>query len=320
VSLALLQVSGRLRTAATCAALVVSTGLAGSLALLPVGADAAQVPAVATTAGTPSVPLHVAAAQTAPGTVTVTWDAPTSEGSSAITGYDASWSTGQSGFGKSVDATERSATFVEMSKGTYTFSVDAVNAVGHGAAASVRATVTTSPPAPTSAVSATTIIAGSPVTVSGTGTPSTFVDVERALPGKPWTWLGNTEVGTDRTFAFTRSPKYTATYRVVGAGGARSVARQVVVRNRVDLAATRTATRTYRLAGTVFPAKDGQAVALSSKRADGTWAALATVHTNASGHWSYQRTYAARTWTFRARSAATTRNAAGSAVLAVPVS
>jgi hypothetical protein len=320
VSLALLQVPGRLRTAATCAALVVSTGLAGGLALLPVAADAAQVPAAATAAGTPSVPRHVAAAQTAPGKVTVTWDAPTSEGSSAITGYDVGWSTGQSGSGTTVDGAERSATFVEMSKGTFTFSVAAVNGSGQGTRASVTATVTTGAPAPTSAVSAATITAGSPVTVSGKGTASTWVDVERALPGKPWTWLGSTEVATDRTFAFTRTPPYTATYRVVGASGARSVARKVVVRNRVDLAATRTGTRTYRLAGTVFPAKDGQAVALASKQADGTWAALATVHTDAKGHWSYQRTYAARTWTFRARSAATTRNAAGSAVLAVPVS
>ena len=52
-------------------------------------------------------------------------------------------------------------------------------------------------------------------------------------------------------------------------------------------------------------------MALSSKRADGTWAALVTVHTDAKGHCAYKPTYAARTWTFRARSAATTLNAAG---------
>ena len=87
----------------------------------------------------------------------------------------------------------------------------------------------------------------------------------------------------------------------------------------MDLTATRTATRTYRLAGTVLPAHQDQAVALALKRSDGSWAALVSVHTDANGHWSYKRTYAAHAWTFRARSAATTRNAAGSAALSVTV-
>jgi hypothetical protein len=262
----------------------------------------------------------VTATQTAPGKVTVTWDAPTSAGSSAITGYGVGWSTGQSGNGMDAAAADRSATFVEMPAGTFTFSVAATNASGDGPRASVEATVTQGAPAPSSAVSAGTITAGSRVTVSGVGTPGTWVDLEQALPGKPYAWLTSTQADDTGAFAFPRSPKYTSTFRVVGASGAHGVARKVVVRNRLDLAATRTATRTYRLAGTVFPAKDGQAVTLTSQRADGTWAALATVHTDASGHWSYQHTYAARSWTFRGRSAATTRNAGGSAVLTVAVS
>jgi nuclear transport factor 2 (NTF2) superfamily protein len=83
--------------------------------------------------------------------------------------------------------------------------------------------------------------------------------------------------------------------------------------------APRTATRTYRLAGTVLPAHQDQAVALAFKRPDGSWRALVRVHNNAKGHWSFKRTYAPRAWTFRARSAATTRNAAGSDVLSVTV-
>jgi hypothetical protein len=316
VSLALLQVPGRLRTAATCVALVVSTGLAGGLTLVPAAADATGLPI----ASPPSAPRHVAASQTAAGKVTVTWSAPTSEGSSAITGYDVGWSTGQSGNGMSAAATARSATFVEMPKGTFTFSVAAVNTAGSGPRVSVKATVTRAAPAPTSSVSADTITAGDPVTLSGTGTPETWVDIERARPGRPFAWLTNTEVDAAGTFAVTRSPKYTATYRVVGASGSRSVTHKVVVKNKLDLSATQTTGRTYRLTGTVFPAHDGQAVALSSKRADGTWAALVTVHTDAQGNWAYKHTYAARSWTFRARSAATTLNAAGSARLTVTVS
>jgi fibronectin type III domain protein len=316
VSLALLQVPGRLRTAATCVALVVSTGLAGGLTLVPAAADAAQ-PAIASP---PSAPRHVAASQTGAGKVTVTWDAPTSEGSSAITGYGVGWSTGQSGSGMSAAATARSATFVEMPKGTFTFSVAAANTTGEGPRVSVKATVTKAAPAPTAAVSAGTITAGNPVTFSGTGSPETWVDIERARPGRPFVWLTSTEVDAAGTFAVTRSPKYTATYRVVGASGSRSSTHKVVVKNKLDLTSTQTAARTYRLAGTVFPAHDGQAVALSSQGADGTWATLVTVHTDAKGHWSYKHTYAARTWTFRARSEATTLNAAGSARLTVPVS
>ena len=320
MSIAPLQVSGRLRTAAACVALAVSTALTGGLALIPASADAAQVAlAGASLTGTPSVPRQVTAEQTAAGKVTVTWDAPTSEGSSAISGYDVGWSTGQSGGGMSVAATERSATLVEMPKGTFTFWVAAVNGVGSGPRVSLKRTVTKGAPAPTSAVSTGTVTAWRHVTISGTGTAGTWVDLERALPGEPFVWMTSTQVDHTGSFAFTRAPHNTATFRVVGASGAHSVARTVVVRNRLDLTATRTATRTYRLAGTVSPAHDGQAVALAFKRADGSWAALVRVHTNANGHWSYERTYAARSWTFRARSAATTRNAAGSAALSVAV-
>jgi hypothetical protein len=79
------------------------------------------------------------------------------------------------------------------------------------------------------------------VTISGTGT---WVDLERAVAGKPFVWMTSTEVDHTGTFAFTRAPHNTATFRAVGASGAHSVARPVVVRNQRDLTATRTATRT----------------------------------------------------------------------------
>jgi len=62
-------------------------------------------------------------------------------------------------------------------------------------------------------------------------------------------------------------------------------------------------------------------VDIATRRSDGTYAALATVHTGPQGTWSYRHTYpSVRTYTFRALSAATTRNAANSVTLAVPVS
>ena len=268
---------------------------------------------------TPSVPTSVTAGQTGAGRVTVTWKAPAGEGSSPVTGYDVGFSADQWGTGRTVPATDRSAAFVDLARGSYTFSVAAVHSAGAGKRVTVPVTVTTGAPAPTVAVSATTLTAGGRLTVSGRGTPDSELSLERALPGRAYVPIGSIAADGTGSYTDTRTVRHTATYRVRGASGATRAGLEVVVRNRMDIAATRTAERTHRLSGTVFPARDGQLVSLGTRRADGSYAALASVHTDATGRWSYKRAYAARPYTFRARSAATTLNAPKAVTLSVDV-
>lgn len=306
----------RTRAITSCLTLLVAAGLAGGIAVAPASAS---VSVAQVAAATPSAPTSVTAGQTGAGRVTVTWKAPTDEGSSPITGYDVGFSAGQWGNGRTVAAADRSAAFVELAKGSYTFFVTAVNSAGQGKQVSVPVTVTTGAPAPTMAVSATTLTAGGRLTVSGRGAPDTEVGLERALPGRAYVPIGSIVVDGTGSYTDTRTVRNTATYRVRGASGATRAGVRVVVRNRMDIAATRTAVRTYRLSGTVFPARDGQLVSLGTRRADGSYASLASVRTDATGHWSYKRTYAAGTYTFRARSAATTLNAPKAVTLTVAV-
>ena len=306
----------RTRAIASCATLMVAAGLAGGVAIAPASA-AGSVAQVA--AATPSAPTSVTAGQAGAGRVTVTWKAPASEGSSPVTGYDVGFSAGEWGNGRTVAATDRSTAFVDLAKGSYSFSVAAVNAAGQGKRVTVPVTVSTGAPAPTVAVSATTLTAGGRLTISGRGTPDSELGLERALPGRAYVPIGSIVVDGTGSYTDTRTVRNTATYRVRGASGATRAGIKVVVRNRMDIAATRTAVRTYRLSGTVFPAHDGQQVSLGTRRADGSYASLASVRTDATGHWSYKRTYAAATYTFRARSAATTLNAPKAITLTVAV-
>ena len=99
--------------------------------------------------GTPSAPRNLTAE---PGdtTVNISWDAPSDDGGSALTGYQmrgglqTSWLT--------IPATETGpATFSSLENGTeYTFEVRAVNDNGEGAVASVKATPRGAPSAPQS--------------------------------------------------------------------------------------------------------------------------------------------------------------------------
>ena len=298
------------RGLAAVAAAVLTVGMAGG-ALSPAAA--------ATTV--PSVPLSLTASQTAAGEVTLGWRAPASTGGSPITRYDAYWSTGQAGSGMPVAASARTAVFTGLDKGSYTFSVVAVNAKGSSQPANVPVTVTTSaPPAPTPTVSATSLVAGSALTISGHGTPGSAIYLERALPGHGYVPLRTLTVDGAGDYTDTRTVKYTAYYRVSPEAGPPSAARRVVVQNLMQISAVRTAPLTYTLNGSVYPARDGQHVRLAWLQNDGTYALLADVHTGPRGNWTYPRAYRnVRTMTFRATSAATPYNAPRSIRLAVNV-
>ena len=118
------------RGLASCTALLLAGGMAGVL----------SSPASAAVSG-PSAPLRLTASQTAGGQVTLGWRTPATDGGRPITGYDAFWSTGQAGNGMHVGASTRTAVFKHLDKGTYTFSVVALNARGSSPRANVRVTI-----------------------------------------------------------------------------------------------------------------------------------------------------------------------------------
>ena len=309
----------RSRATTTCAALALAAGV-GATALLPAPAGAAQPAVSAQAASAPSAPRQVTAVLTAPGEVTVTWEAPSSAGSSAVTGYTVFFSTGQAGGGQPAAATDRSAVFTGLSKATYTFSVYATNAVGDGPRASTTLAVPAAN-APTIDVSPATIVSGDGLTVSGTGATNSSVQLQRAYPGRSWVTLDTLATDGSGAFTDTRIERYTARYRVLGATGVASATPTVVARNRMTIGAVRNATRTYTLSGYVYPVHQGQQVSIANRRADGTYAALATVTTSSTGRWTYKHTYGSvRTYSLRARSAATSLNASQTALLDVPVS
>ena len=295
--------------------------LATALLTATVGTAALTVPAQAAIT-VPSAPRSFAVAQTAAGTVKVTWSAPSSDGGSAITSYNVGFSAGQWGNGTTVGPTARSVVFGDLAKGTYTFSAWATNAKGDGPHVSKSFTVTTGAPAPSIAVSATTVVAGGSLTLHGLGYPNSYLTLERKLPGRSYVAIGDgVQTDADGAWTNTRTVKNTASYRIRGGSGAVSAGKTVTVKSRVTLTATRTGTRAYTLSGTVYPALASQVVTLTTRQADGSWYTLGTVKTDSTGAWSYARTYsAARTYTFRATAAATTVNAAGSATMDVPVS
>lgn len=90
----------------------------------------------------PSAPRNFVAKQTGPRQVTITFDAPADQGSSAIVNYGIGYGTGQSGDGsEDYPASTRSHVFDDLAPGDYTFVAYAINSFGGGADAGQALTV-----------------------------------------------------------------------------------------------------------------------------------------------------------------------------------
>ena len=275
------------------------------------GDQVETTPATLRVLGTvPSAPQHLLARQTGVGQVTLTWDDPSSSGSSRVTSFEPGWSTGQSGGGTSVPAGRHSAVFSGLGTGRYSFSVDAVNAAGP----SER--VATSPAlvvgaAPSLAASAGRVVAGQRLTLSGLARPGSKVTLERALPRASYRRLAVVTAGRTGAYAVRVSPTATATYRARMNGGTPSGAATVPVASRVTTAATRTGTCTYRLRGSVFPAVARQLVTVRS-RTTGAYTTLGTARTDRRGRWTLRHRFPTRaTYVIQATAAATRATTAG---------
>lgn len=318
---------GALRSIAVAALSISLTGVAavGPATATSVGTGRELSGALRTasaSAALPSVPLRVVATLIGPGRVKVTWAAPSSAGSTPIAGYTVTYSTGQSGGGQGVASTARAAEFtgLETNRYTYMFTVWASNGTGDGPSVTVPLTGVAAPATPTQTVSRTTLTSGDRLTISGRGKPGARLTIDRALPGHAFAPLAVVTVDGTGHYADTVTARYTATYRTRTASGLVSKVNKVVAQNRLTVAATRQALRTYTLGGTVLPAVKGQRVKVYNKTFSGSYSLLAVVYTDASGRWSFTHRYLfTRTYTFKTVSVATALNASTAKVLSVSV-
>jgi hypothetical protein len=191
-------------------------------------------PTTAAPAVTPStIPADASAVSAAAGdrSVTVSWEPPTDDGGSPVTGYqvqrapDGPWQT--------LSADARSTTFSDLTNGTsYRFEVRAVNANGAGPSTAAPAVTPSTIPAGASAVSAaagdrSVTVSWRPPTDDG-GSPVTGYEARHA-PDGPWQMVSAEARST--TFSnLTNGTAYRFEVRAVNANGAGPSTRTAAVR------------------------------------------------------------------------------------------
>ncbi len=278
-----------------------------------------SAPATLTVTGTaPSEPQGVVARQTGTGEVTLSWSTPSSNGDSGISSYDAGWSGGEFGSGTTVAATARSAVFSGLETGRYVFSVAAANLAGPGERAFTTPVLVLGP-RPALTPSASQLVSGQRLTLAGLAKPGARVTVERALPGRGWRVLGRVTASRAGSYSVPVVATRTASYRS-RVGSAASDALVVAVASRVTTTATRVATRTYRLHGSVRPAAARQLVAVYAGPAGSPLTRIGSDRTDRRGAWSLRHRFpSGGTWAVKVVSAATRATTAGTRTTSVTV-
>jgi hypothetical protein len=296
-----------------------------------------------TNPGAPSVPLNVTATQSGPGQVTITWQAPASPGTSAITGYGAGYGNGGSGDGDGFGADVRSATFTGLANGSYTASVNANNASGDGPRASTPFTIasaqapqpapvvqpTSASPGPSASSAAPTrrpltlsvrnplIRAGGSTVLTATGEPNQAYQLRCYT--RPSTTYSNAREGAfnaagdpvDFTLRLGRNTRCYIQYADNSSQGA-SGSVVVAVRTVLSVSAIRTGPLRYVFIGRNLPRVGGQLITLYRVDNAGNEIRTANLVTDDSGRYRVTRTFTeGGTFAFRVRTSNTLNNVPG---------
>lgn len=275
--------------------------------VLSLGLGTAAIAGPANAAGTvPSAPRNVTASVSG-SAVTVRWAAPSSAGSSKVSHYSVGYSGGQWGNGETVAGSVRSDVFRNLADGTYSFSVAAENAAGDSKRVFVVVNVGKHK-GPSFGAMIPTVVAGHQTTFMGIWKPGTKITLDRKFPGGTFHGIATILVGNDGGYMKNLTVTHNALYRTRTASGLTSNLQKVLVRSRMSLTSAVGTPGAYTLSGTVAPASKGQVVTLSYSTGNG-YTAVGTVHTDATGNWTFTHTYPiANGYTFKAAAAGTTLN------------
>jgi hypothetical protein len=319
-------------TATSCAAMV-PPGAPGTVDVLVTTAGGVSAPTPAdhyTYLGPPTVPGAPGRpmAKAGDATVTVTWTAPASNGGSAITGYTLiPYRNGVRQAPITLNGTALSATVTALTNGaSYTFTVQARNAIGVGPASPASAAVIPRAPVSLSITSAPSITSyGATVTVTGkvtkvgsaTPVPGVQVVLEYRKHGTATAWApaGNA-VASSATGLVTLKLKapYSVDIRLVSVAAAGYAAGTSPVKA-IPCSAVISATmspatvavgHSATLSGTVSPALSGAVVYLERKSGT-TWIIVASQKLTTKGAYRFTVTGTSKgTWYYRVAMKATT--------------
>jgi hypothetical protein len=246
-------------------------------AILPAGYTVVEG-CLATVPGVPGA-VSVAGSVTS---ATVAWTAPTSNGGTAITGYEVTANPGAKVVNAAAGAT--SATVTGLLAGvTYTFTVKAKNIVGAGAASAAvtaKGTTLTIKPAATSVVYfSSTSVSGVLKTSTGSVLPGGSVKVLAKPSGAAsYSTLGTVTTNASGVYSLTVKPTKNTTYYATYTGGSGQMGSTssiavVSVKPRATIAlndSTATRYQTVYFSGKVYPNSPNQTVYLQ-RYASGKW-------------------------------------------------
>lgn len=148
-------------------------------------------------------------------------------------------------------------------------------------------------PAPTMTFSASTILTGEKVLVSGTAPPGAELRMFAVVrPGTTYTLVRSGTVPLDGKYSALLGPPANARIYTQVLGGGSTAAMPLNVRSAVSLAVTRTALRTYRFSGSVVPKRAGVRVTVARRTPTGGLFLVQTT-SGADGRWAVSHRFTA---------------------------